>query len=89
MREIEKSLCFTKRTVNDLVVVLARPSLRIAPKINPDEPGARSTRNICPAFRAIIHLLPGNEHTTRTHGAVKIRFYRGSRGVLLIGNSVA
>ena len=31
--------------MNGLVVVLARPGLRIAPKINADEPGARSTRN--------------------------------------------
>ena len=83
--EIEKELRFAKRTVNGLVVVLARPRLRIAPKIDADEPSARSARAICPASRAIIHLLPGNEHTTRTHGAVKIRFYRGLRGVLLIG----
>jgi hypothetical protein len=50
MREIEKVLRFAKRTVNDLVVVLARPSLQIAPKINADEPGARFTRNNLSCF---------------------------------------
>jgi len=83
--EIEKALRFAKRIVNGLVVLLARPRLRIAPKTDADGLRARSARTINPASRVIIHLLPGNEHTPRTHGAVKIRFYRVSRGVLLIG----
>lgn len=79
--EIEKALRFAKRTANSLVVV-ARPRLRISPK---DEPGARSARNNQSRFSRQIHFLPGNQHTTCTHGAVKIRFYRGSKRVSLIG----
>lgn len=40
---------------------------------------------ICPSLRAMVHLLPAMGHTTDTLDAGEIRFYRGSRGVLLIG----
>jgi hypothetical protein len=40
---------------------------------------------ICSAFRAIGQLCPEIEHTIRTQGAVKLRFNRGLREVLLVG----
>jgi hypothetical protein len=43
--EIYELLRFAERAMNGLVVVPARPGLRIAPKIYADEPGVRSTRN--------------------------------------------
>lgn len=43
--QIEKALRLAERAVDGLVVVFARPPLRIAPKVNPDEPGARYARN--------------------------------------------
>jgi len=84
MREIEKALLFAKRTVNDLVVVLARPSLRIAPKINPDKSGARSTPTSLSCFSG-HNSPPARERAHNSHTrAVKIKLNRGSRGVLLI-----
>jgi hypothetical protein len=68
--------------------ILGGTSARLSPEpcstISNDSRLADLSAQICPASRAIIHLLPGNEHTTSTHGAAKIRFYRVSRGVLLI-----
>ena len=90
MREIEKALRFAKRTVNDLVVVLARPSLRIAPKINPDEQGARSTRNNLSCFSG--HNSPParkrahNSHTRCGEDQVLSAF---EEGFIDPGNSVA
>ena len=70
--------------MNGLLVVLARPGLRIASKIDAHEPGARSTRNKMPAFRA-IRIPPGPKEAHDSHtGAVDIRFHRDLRGVLLI-----
>ena len=71
--------------MNGLVVVFARPRLRIAPKVNAYEPGARNARNSLPKFdRAIVHIRPAMGHTSGTHGAAEIKLYRGLRAVLLI-----
>ena len=44
----EKPLRPAKRTVDGLVVVLARPGLRVTPLLVADEPCARSARNDLP-----------------------------------------
>jgi hypothetical protein len=46
--QVEEALSFPERTVDGLVVVLARPGLRIASLIDADKPRALSTRNDLP-----------------------------------------
>jgi hypothetical protein len=51
--------------------------------LSADKPGARSTRKICRAFRAIINPCPKPAHNSHTCAA-EIRLHRDLRGVLLI-----
>ena len=74
-----------KRAVDSLVQAFWRPGFRVAPLIDADEPRVLFARNNLPEFASMVHSVPQMGHTTGTPGAGEIRFYRGLRGVLLMG----